>query len=232
MAKAYIGVLTSVGKSVGVPIPPIGNVQYLQAEGAAGSGEPSLPAQPVLPGSNQPIIIKQIGENIRQLQDSAQEVSKNFNNMITRQGPVDNLILINEMSKFVRLWSNQFRDISEQIARGLGGLEAEEEVMDYRGLQESLAQQLKNFQNIFNQVMDNLAKSINPPNGQTSTPAPSDGSSSRDESKNSLDLIKEFKNLLEAIQKRMKTLTQQLESVANSANTTQNQLPAEHREKP
>ena len=230
MARAYVNVLTSVGKSVGVPIPnivPKSSVEYLQAEGSVGAVQP---AQTVEPANNQPIIIKQVNENIRQLQESAQEVSKNFNNMITRQGPVDNFILLNEMSKFVRLWSNQVRDISEQITRGFGGLEAED--ADFRGLQDTLAQQLKNFQNMFNQVMDNLAKSINPPKpDEQTTPAPIPSGPGREDAP-SLDLIKEFKNLLEAFQKRMKALTQQLESVANTGSTNSNQLPVEHRDKP
>ena len=98
MTKAYVGLLTSVGKSVGVPLPTIGkNAQFY---------------------SDQSLILQQINENMKQLQSSISKVTNSLTDLINR--PVaDSNVVVGEASKFVRLWGNQLQDMLKQFNQAI-----------------------------------------------------------------------------------------------------------------
>ena len=222
MTSAYVGVLTSVGKSIGIPT--IGNsVEFLQAS------------------VNAPIGIKQIVENFRQLQDSVQEVSNSVTNLVTRQGPVDNYVLLNEMTKFLGLWSKQVQEVSEQVTRAFGGLEAESGTT-VRTIPPALTDLWQNMVKVFDDTVNSMVEQVNRliagDQKSKNGPLPSNSVINREDQKPSnVDLLKEFKNLLEVIQKRMKNLTQQLDNLIGSTGSskknntvTNHNLIAEHKE--
>ena len=182
-----------------------------------------------------PIGIKQIAENLRQFQDSVQEVTRTVSNMVTRDGPVDNYVLLNEVQKFMRLWSHQIQDVSDQITRAFGGLEAD--INSKQSIRDQLRDLMNNMIRIFDKTADSISQSMNrlingdqkPSEEQPPTqPLPNRSDELQKPSSNS-DMLKEFKKLLEIIQKRMRILSQQLDSLLSSPTTIDN-LKAEHRE--
>jgi hypothetical protein len=100
MASAYVGVLTSLGRSIGIP-----GIQYFDS----------------------PIIIKQIEENIQLIQESFQETIRSINGWFTREGPQNGNVFLNQFRKFIELWQKEIQEVSGQVTRVLGGLEAREE---------------------------------------------------------------------------------------------------------
>ncbi len=100
MASAYVGVLTSLGRSIGIP-----GIQYFDS----------------------PIIIKQAEENIQLIQESFQEAIRSINGWFTREGPQNGNVFLNQFRKFIELWQKEIQEITGQVTRAFGGLEAREE---------------------------------------------------------------------------------------------------------
>jgi hypothetical protein len=100
MASAYVGVLTSLGRSIGIR-----GTQYLDS----------------------PVVIKQLEENIQLIQESFQETIRSINGWFTREGPQNGNVFLNQFRKFIELWQKEIQEVTGQVTRAFGGLEARQE---------------------------------------------------------------------------------------------------------
>ena len=217
MATAYVGVLTSVGKSIGLPTIGTTGVQYMQSPGSS---------------NDSPIGIKQISENLRQFQNSVREVSRTVSNLVTREGPVDSNVLLTEAQKFLRLWSNQIQEVTDQVSRAFGGLEADVST-DSVFSRDVMSDLLKMFDQTINNIRDTVNRLMSgdrSSNGSKTT-YPSEKPHKRQDQKpqNNDDMLREFMKFLENIRKRMRILSQQIDQMLAPPS---DKLEAEHKELP
>lgn len=100
MTTAYVGVLNAVNQSLGLP-------KYPKLPGLSGRQAKQQ--------SQTPAGIKQIQENLRQLQNSAVEVGQMVRRVVVNMSDDSRKTVLDQFRKFTDLWSNQLRDISGMI---------------------------------------------------------------------------------------------------------------------
>jgi len=210
MGRAYVGVITSLGKSLGLP------------------GLPGLPGLQGIQFLESPIVVKQIEENVRQIQEMFGEVSRSITGILSRDGPQNGNVLLDQFRKFLNLWQRQITEVSGQVTRALTGgqlLARDENTSPVTSVSFPLPfvdwfqQFVRLFQDTFTDISSRFSRLIY--GGSNSSPT------ARQQSNQTPVILSEIQQIFESFQKQLALLAQQL----TRGFERDSKPPAEHRNK-
>lgn len=158
MTTAYVGVLNAVNTSLGLP-------KYPKLPGFTGR-QAQRPQQA-------PAGIKQIQENLRQLQNSAVEVGQLVRRVVTNMSQDSRKTVLDQFRKFTDLWSSQLQDISgmlDNAARPAHSRQQDQQTLIDQ-INNYIRQVQKSISDFTTNLMGNIRNRLTPGAQTTSAPA-------------------------------------------------------------